>query len=76
MLRCVTGRAALPVQEGALTITIEAYKTSEGAVHGGRAPSRASTCFDTLWLPAYHSVDDVERGMATLLEHGKGFSDA
>ena len=56
-----------------MTISLKAWRDSKGEVGGPRARPQASTCFDTLHLPAWTTTEQVGEGMSDLLAQ-KSFS--
>ena len=75
LFRCITARAAVPdPRHQKVTIELTPLQIEGGRVAGYGARPKAATCFDTLNIPRWETIDHIEAGMRDLLAC-KGFSD-
>ena len=79
LLRCITARVAIPdPRRETVKIQLAAVETDNGGVGGPDYWPKAATCFDTLFLPRWDALEQVEKGMMDPhygLYYQKGFSD-
>ena len=79
LFRLVTARRAVPAAHtGGEPVRIELGPCvdDEGRLHGPAAYPKAATCFYTLKLPRYETIEQVARGMEMLLQQKALFTDA
>ena len=76
---CITARVAIPdPRRETVKIQLAAVETDNGGVGGPDYWPKAATCFDTLFLPRWDALEQVEKGMMDPhygLYYQKGFSD-
>lgn len=80
IFKCITARVAVPDARRGSDVQIKlnvVHDEKTGKVGGTQHICKAQTCFQTLLLPRYETVEQLERGMDWLLRQSKsgGFTD-